>query len=372
VLKQALLQARRWAAFILLVASLIPALIFKSWLDAQAAAFVVLSTTIDTPVLNWVARAATEAPRVEEVRIAGQAATVAQPDSGERWPSVVFVNGATERGHLHPEVQRLARGLARAGYRLVVPELPGLRKGEITVRTLSALVDVGRAVADDGRAKRDRVGFVGVSVGASLALAAAESAELAGRVSAVGGIAPYADLRKVARMATTGAGYVPDDFVRLALARSFAAALPSAEDRRTVARLLAPIPNERDDPLAGIEPPRRAGRDVRALFTVLGNRDPAAFDRLWGRLPRSVRDSAQRLSPLPRARRLTMPVFLATAPRDDYFPVSESRSLARVSPYIRVTVTESLSHAVPEPSLSGVGATLRFNGFVVRGLRALR
>jgi pimeloyl-ACP methyl ester carboxylesterase len=370
VLRRALRLARRWAAFLVLVASLIPVLIFRSWIDAQTAAFVVLSTTIDTPVLNWIAAASTDAPHVAETRIAGQETTIARPGSDGRTPAIVFVNGATEQGHLHPEVQRLARGLARAGFTVVVPELPGLRRGEITLHTLSKLVAIARTTADG--AKGRKVGFVGVSVGASLALAAAEEAALDGRVSAIAGIAPYADLREVARIATTNAGYHPDDFVQLAVARSFAASLPAPRDRRHLVALFAPIPNERDDPLAGLTLPRQVGPAGEALFRLLGNHDPSAFDELWAQLPRSVRNAAARLSPLTRARRLRMPVELATSPHDDYFPVSESRSLARIAPHVRVTVTESLSHALPEPSLHGVGAALSFNGFVVRSLRALR
>lgn len=366
--------ARRWAAFLLLLAALVPALVYRSWIDAQSAAFVVLATTIDTPVLNWIARAATHAPRAEETRVAGQEATVVRPGSGERWPAVVFVNGATEQGHLHPEVQRLARGLARARFLVVVPELPGLRRGEITLRTLSALVAVARATADRPDVRNGRIGFVGVSVGASLALAAAEDGALAGRVSAVAGIAPYADLREVTRLATTGyirrggtlQAYDPDDFVLLAVARSLGASLPNVRERKRFLTQLARIPNERDDPLNGVELP--AG----PLSNLLANDDPLAFDGLWRRLPARLRAAAGRLSPISRAERLTMPVELASSPRDDYFPVAESRSLARSAPHVRVTVTESLSHAVPEPSLRGLGAAFRFDGFVVRGLRALR
>jgi pimeloyl-ACP methyl ester carboxylesterase len=372
--------ARRWAAFLLLLASLVLVLVYRSWVDAQSAAFVVLSTTIDTPVLTWIAAAATPSPEAEEVRVAGQDATVVRPGSGERWPAVVFVNGATEEGHLHPDVQRLARGLARARFVVVVPELPGLRRGEITPRTLSALVEVARETADGPDAKDGRLGFVGVSVGTSLALAAAEDEALRGRITAVAGIAPYADLREVARLATTGhvrAGrglkpYDPDDFLLLAVARSLAAGLPSARDRELLVAALAPIPNARDDPLAGFTLPRGVGPGGGALFRLLANDNPLAFDRLWRRLPRSVRDGAERLSPISHAQRLTMPIELATSPRDDYFPVSQSRGLARRSEHVRVTVTETLSHALPEPSLDSIGGLLRFDGFVVRSLRALR
>jgi pimeloyl-ACP methyl ester carboxylesterase len=365
---------------LLLVALLVPAAVYRSWIDAQLAAYVVLATTIDTPVLNWIAAAATEGPRVEETRIAGQEATVVRPGSGKRWPAVVFANGATEEGHLHPEVQRLARGLARADFLVVVPELPGLRQGEITVRTLSALVQVARTTADRPDAEDGRVGFIGVSVGSSLALAAAEDPALAGRVSALAGIAPYADLKEVARLATTGyirsggtlRAYDADDFVLLAVARSLSSSLPPGRDRDRFLAQLAAIPNERDNPLAGFTLPADAGPAARALFRLLAGGAPHDFDGLWRRLPRRVRDDAELLSPIARADRLTMPVELATSPRDDYFPVSESRRLERAARHVRVTVTESLSHAVPEPSLDGLGATFRFDGFVVRSLRALR
>jgi dienelactone hydrolase len=378
--KQALRLARRWAAFLLLLASLMPVIVYRSWIDAQTAAFVVLATTIDTPALTWIAGASTEAPRAAETRIGGQEATIVRPGSGKRWPAIVFVNGATERGHLHPEVQRLARGLARAHFLVVVSELPGLRRGEITLQTLSALVAVAQATADRPDVDNGRVGFVGVSVGSSLALIAAEDDTLTGRVSAIAGIAPYADLREVTRLATTGyirsngalLGYDPDDFLLLAVARSLAASLPSPRDRHLFVAALADIPNERDDPLAGFTLPRGAGRGARTLFDLLGNGDPLEFDRLWQRLPRLVRTAADRLSPMPRADRLTMSVELATSPRDDYFPVAESRRLARATPRVRVTVTGSLSHALPEPSFHGVGAALNFDGFVVRSLRNLR
>ena len=372
--------ARRWAAFLLLLASLVPISIYRSWIDAQTAAFVVLATTIDTPLVKWIASASTETPRADETTVAGQTATVVRPGSGKRWPAIVFVHGATEEGHLHPEVQRLARGLARAHFLVVVPELPGLRRGQITLRTLSALLAVARATADRPDADDGRVGFVGVSVGSSLALAAAEDGTLGGRVSAVVGIAPYAKLEEVARLATTGyiraggslQGYEADDFVLLAVARSLAASLPLRRDRELLVGSLAAIPNERDDPLAGFTPPHGVGPGGRALVRLLANRDPLAFDRLWRGLPRRVRDAADRLSPISRSDRLTMPVELATSPHDDYFPVSQSRLLARASPRVRVTVTKTFSHALPEPSLHSIGAAFRFDGFVVRGLRALR
>jgi pimeloyl-ACP methyl ester carboxylesterase len=371
---------RRWAAFLLLLCSLVPSLVYRSWIDAQLDTFVVLAATMNIPVLNWIARDATDTPRVEETRIAGEEATVARPGDGERWPAIVFVNGATEQGHLHPDVQRLVRGLARVGFLVVVPELPGLRHGEITLRTLATLVSIARSTADRPDARGHSVGFAGVSVGSSLALAAAEDDALNPRVSAVAGIAPYADLEDVTRLATTGyirvdgmlERYDHDDFVSLAVARSLAASLPGRADRDRLVAALAPIPDQRADPLGHFRPPRGLGPGGRALLRLLSNHQARAFDRLWSRLPLGLRTAAARLSPISRAGRLTMPVELATSPHDKYFPPTESRRLARASGHIELTLTKTLSHAIPEPSLQSVGDLLRFDGWVVRSLRALR
>ena len=91
------------------------------------------------------------------------------------------------------------------------------------------------------------------------------------------------------------------------------------------------------------------------LFHLLTNREPRRFDELYAALPAQIRATVEELSPLHAAARLRAPVELATAPRDRYFPVAESRALAAASPNVRLTVTSLLAHATPrlEPSLPG-------------------
>src|SRR5919204_3287197 len=141
----------RIAAAILVVlagAAAAIAVAFGSWTGAQLRAVVVLSITQKTPTAAWAVRLVTDKPRIEEMRVAGLPATVVRPGEGNGpWPAVVFVNGATRRGRHHPKVQRLARGLARAGFLAVVPDLPGLSLGAITPATTAAAIRVGGATA---------------------------------------------------------------------------------------------------------------------------------------------------------------------------------------------------------------------------------
>jgi pimeloyl-ACP methyl ester carboxylesterase len=340
----------------------IVAILQRDWTGAQLRAIAVLSTTEQWPVLAWTTRAVTHEPRIEETAISGAPSTLARPGKGNGpWPAVVFVNGATRAGRHHEKVQRLANGLARAGFLVAVPDLPGLPLGEITPATRNATVQVARAVAGREDVEDGKVALYGVSVGATLALLAAESPALADRVTIVGGEAPWADLRRTIRLATTGFyngdRYETDPYVRLAVARSLV-----AQGNPQLLEQLETVDDDAPDPLAGLS-------GTQPLVKLLLNRDPARFDELYARLPAGTRRSVELLSPIRQARRLTMPVELVTAPHDQYFPPAESHALARAAPDARVTVTSTLDHAVPELSLDDIGDLAAFDGFMVRYLR---
>lgn len=368
----------RLALLAVVLAGLAAAGVYRAWIAAQARTVVVLATVAETPVLTWAVGVVTREPRIEETIVAGRPSTVARPGGPGLWPALVFVNGVTARGRHHPDVQRLAEGLARAGYLVVVPDLPGLARGEITARTAEAAVATGLATAALEDAEDRRVGFLGVSVGGSLALLASEHPALAERVSVVGAIAPYTDLVDVVRLAMTGvhlvdgraARFEADNFVSLVVGRSLAAGLEPGRDRRV---LLAALPTVEEDPplpLAVLDRPLRLGRAGRALVRVLRNRDPSRFQRLYRALPAVLRRKVARLSPVTRARRLQAPVEIATAPKDKYFPVAESRELAAAADGVRLTVTSSLDHAIPELSAGQIADLFRFDAFAVRVLRS--
>lgn len=369
----------------LLAAALVAACVWaavahRSWISAQARAVVVVATTLETPVLTWAVERLTEQRRLDEVAVAGSPTTLVRPAGDGPWPAIVFVNGATRFGRHHPEVRDLARGLGRAGYLVLVPDLPGLRAGEISVRTERATVAVARAALARPDAEGGRVALVGVSVGATLALLAAENEALADRISLVAGIAPYTSLENVLRLATTRTypsggrlvSYVASPFVALVVARSLAVSLPPGPDRRHLLAKTRAIDDDSPDPLAEFRSGEIAAASPagRAVVALLANRDPRRFDELYATLPEELRAVIERLSPIAWASRLRAPVELASAPHDRYFPVDESHALARRAPTVRVTVTAAFGHAVPRPSLRDPGDLFRFDLWAVRSLRA--
>ncbi len=375
----------RAVLLVLVLGAVISGIVYHSWVSAQTRTAAVLALTGRVPVLAWTARELTDKPRVRDGPVAGVPTTVYRPGGGDRWPTLVFLNGITARGRHHPEVERLAGALARVGFLVLVPDPPGLSRGEITDRTLTATIAVVRAAADRGDTAGGRVGLVGVSVGASLGLLAAEQPSLAKRVTLVAGIAPYTDLENAIRLATTRysldeAGqlvrYSTTSFLPLVIARSLVAALPASRDRsRLLAELLRLHEGSRD-PLALFRrlQPGQVAPSARAVVRLLANRDPARFDRLFAALPQELRASIVRLSPLAGAASLRAPVDIASAPHDKYFPLGETKALAHAAQHsrVRLTVTSTLHHAVPSFSLSDISDLLRFDGWAVRSLRGLR
>jgi pimeloyl-ACP methyl ester carboxylesterase len=377
-------RRRRRTFYLVLLAVLIGLLVsYWSWLDAQARAVMVISSVLDAPVLTPAAEAVSGEPDIEDIPVAGNPTLVARPAGDGPWPAIFLVNGTVREGRKLPEVRNLAEGFARAGYLVVVPDLPGLTEAEITPETARETVEVAREVSARPDVEGREVALVGVSTGATLALLAAEKASLEKRVSVVAGIAPYSDIRTIVNIATTGhyrrsdgelIRYEADSFLPYVIAHSLVAALPPGEDRRTLSGELASIDREDPDPLSGFRARRTddLGPGARSVVGLLGNRDPERFAALYADLPDNVRHDLEDLSPLAGTGKISVPVELATGPHDKYFPPSQSYALERVAPQRRVTVTVALDHAKLDVSLGDIPAFATFDAFVVRSLRTAR
>lgn len=342
-------------------------------MNTAATAAVLFSSALRVPVAGRTAERLTGAPSVECELLDGVPCLVARPRRPGHAPALVFANGAHRLGADEPYAQRGLRSLAHAGFLIVAPDLPGLREGEITRETLEALVAVTDATADRPDARGGRVTLLGACTGASLSLLTAEDPRVADRIAAVFGIAPFADLRNILRLATTGwyddAGtlrrYPVEPLLACAAARSLTLALDSSTSRNG---LLGALPSE-----PGRAPDRAFPEilhpDAAAVARLLANRDPRRFDALYEALPTTVRETVALLSPLGGVDRLTARVEIASATADRYFPLSESRSLEQASGRIRLTVTSTLDHARPKLSAGGLGDLARFAGLVGRFAR---
>jgi len=327
------------------------------------------------PGLSRALAALTPEPQSEETVATGRPATLYRPGRPVEAPPVLLLNGATPLGRRHPGVVRLAQGIARAGFRVLVPDLPGVARGEVRMEAVG-----GAAACALELAGERRVALFGISTGTTLGLLAAEQPDLAEHAAVVAGTTCYTDLRDLIRLATTGTHeeggrlrrYPAGPFLALCVARSVCAGLDPGPGRRALASRLEGVPDDDPDPLARLRGLRLIGlgEEARAALDLLANRDPARFDELYAALPEGTRAKIERLSPVRGAARLRAPVELLVDPRDKYFPLEHALALARASPLVRVTRTEALAHADTRRSARAALDLARVGAFLVRVLRA--
>ena len=382
------LGRKRTLGLVLALAALLLLARYWPWVDAQARAGVVLFSVLDTPALGDATRLLTPEPVVSDTVVGGSPAHVYVPGEpfggrgGETYPAILFVNGTTPEGRGLPEVRRLGEGLARSGFVVFVPDLAGLREDEISPKTLSATLSAVRAAADHPRTRGRKVSLVGASTGATLSLLAAKDPQTKDRVASVSGLAPFTDVRTALSLATTAhyvkddkmAPYKPDPFLSYAIARSVVATLPPGKDRDALSAELSRVDRLDPDPLASLRehPAEDLGPDARAVVRLLANENPRRVDALYRGLPEGTRSDLEMLSPLAGEGSIEAPVELATAPRDKFFPPSESFAAARLAADHDVTVTEALDHAEPGFDPRELPAFVSLDAFVVRSLHQAR
>jgi pimeloyl-ACP methyl ester carboxylesterase len=341
-------------------------------------ALTLLAVVLDPPVVSQVARALTREPRVDQTEAAGVPVEVVRPGGDGPWPAWLFVNGAHPLRRTEPVVTRLSRGLARAGYLALVPDIPGLGEGKITESTLDATFTVIETAVARPDVRDGRMALIGASTGASLALLAAARPELATRISVVAAVAPFADLERMICLATTRcylehgrfARYEVTPLHRQVVARSLVAAVPVADDREPLVALLDSADREEGDLIDAVRGAPGREPETRAILEVLKNEDPNRFAELCAALPSQVRTLLDRFSPLAACARVVAPVEVVVPPSDVYFPPGEARALVDALPNARLTITETLDHTRPQLSLARLGEFRKFGAFVARGLAA--
>jgi pimeloyl-ACP methyl ester carboxylesterase len=350
---------------------------------AQARIPFALAAAHDGRLAGGAVRAVAGRTRAAESSLDGVGVEIVRPGRGAGpWPAVVILPGVTRRGRAHPALRAVGRGLAASGHLAVLAEPDGLAGGELAVATLKQTCAAVRVVADRADAAGGMVAIVGVSGGATLGLLAAADPELAARVSVVVALAPCCDLREAIRVSTTstygdGEDLVPfatGDFFKLVTARSVIAGLPPGQSRSSLREHLSSLEDYGPEPLAGLRTMPREGLDPAACAAVevLANEDPARFEALLSALPDEVLADLDALSPLRAAGRIAAPVDIVVGATDKYFPAIDAEAFARACASARLTVLDSLEHAVPSLSPGAARDLLRLDGVLVRLLAAAR
>jgi len=235
------------------------------------------------PVLS----AVTAPPRRQPMPAAGPAVDRYRAPALRPPVPAVLVHGFAPDGKDDPRAGQAARLLARAGFDVAVPSIPGLMQGRLRPEDVRPVVDTAAALARDrGRS----VALIGVSVGAGPALLAAAEPRLRDSVAAVVSLGGYASATELVRYFLTGhyrlgeaRGHVEHD---PELVRHFVAANADLLEESTRAALLSRDRARVDGVLAAPPPklrgvlealsPERVAADIHARLLLIHGRGDRA------------------------------------------------------------------------------------------------
>jgi pimeloyl-ACP methyl ester carboxylesterase len=272
-------------------------------------------------------------------------------------PGIVLVTGGDPRGKDDPRVIRVARSIAGAGRVVFVPQL-ALRlqtfQWSDVQRIMESVTTLRRRVPGAS------VGLLGLSVGGSFSLLAAEQPEI-GPLAFVATFGAYHDILGVIQGITTGATTyggraVPWQTVpeaRMILDRA-AVDLAAPSDRQALAAAL------------GSGDPAGLGADTRSIFDLLTNTDPFRTSALAAALPASFRSTLATFSPATALDRLRAPLYIMHSVHDPASPPTEAYRLHASVPGSRLIVLHYYQHVSPP----GMGTPL--GGYVADGWGAWR
>jgi len=291
----------------------------------------------------------TAPPHEETVRLASGPATLYRPLAPGRRPGLVLLHGLVPEGKDDPRLVWAAGLLARGGFAVLVPDLPGLRASRLRPADAEVVIRAVETLAAEPGVRANRTALVGISVGAGPALLAAADPRIADRIGLVATLGGYADARELVRYFTTGHyGFgevrgrrvLDPELVRAFLLLNLDL-VPDAGDRAALGVLLE-----------GRQPPRPLGPEGQAVAALLANRDPARVDALLEALPAAIRELLAELSPVSRLHRIRARLLLLHGRDDPAIPFTESLRLAAAAgpARTRLVLLSLIGHVDPTES----------------------
>ena len=288
----------------------------------------------------------TDPPREYPAKWADGEGDVYAP-AGRVRAALVLVPGAAVLGRDEPRLQALARSFARAGFVVLVPELPEVR------RLALSKLDADRVASALRQLRQWQPGQpLGVAA-VSYAVAPAVIAALETQPQFVVGIGGYRDAEAAIRFVTTGVfrpvgdprehRMAPNTYGRWAFLLANAGRVDDPDD--AVGLQAIALAHWRGGDVAGFA--ARLGPEGKAVLALVENQDPDAVTRLVEALPARVRREIDGLNlALYDLSKLRGHLILVHGRGDPLVPYSESQALAAAATNAQVSLflVDELGH----------------------------
>jgi acetyl esterase/lipase len=256
-------------------------------------------------------------------------ADIYRPGGEGEHAAIVFSMGAPPMDRDDSRLVKLAEDVARAGVVMLVPFSERLDAELIEPEEVEALVGAFQYLRAQDYVDAEKVGYIGVSVGASLALLAASDKSISDEVDLLVSFGGYFNaLDTLSAVSTHHISYdgleeewEPRHHSVRVMARQLIDKLASPVDRQVLERIFV----DRESPdEAGLS---RLSPLGRACYDFLTNRDPARVDELLAGLPAEALRDLRLLSPSRTLEDVRAEIFIVHDRGDPFIPYVESRRM---------------------------------------------
>ena len=280
---------------------------------------------------------------------------------------MILIPGLSPQGRNDPRVIAFAQTLARTNFRVLVPDLPNMRRFQVTGDDAVVIAD-GACWLQRLEATRP-LGITAVSFAVGPAVAALFQPQAEGRVDFFLSVGGYYDITALITYVTTG--YYrrspnepwqyrpPKRFAKWVFLLTNAVRLDDLDDKLTLIEIAE---RRLDDPDSGVDDlVVRLGPEGHSVYLLIENTDPEQVPALLAGGPRTVQREAAALDPSRRDLASLGTRFILVHDRDDRtVPAAQSLIFADAirAGQAEVFLVEGLDHA--EPKKPGLGGSLTF------------
>ncbi len=271
---------------------------------------------------------------------AGGRGLLTLPSGNEPHPGLVLVLGADAAAPNDDRVERLTENLARIGFAVLLTQSDELDSSLVLPLETPRLVNAFESLRSHPLIRPDSIGYIGLSVGGSLAIVAAAHPEIAADVAFVVAIGPYYDASTLAAAVVSHSFRHPGGIEFWEPAK-----ISSRVVRQT---LFSALPKaERAAIETGQPASSKAGHAVVALFNRPTFEDA---EGLLTSLNPEQQELFEAISPRHQMAGLRAPLYLLHDRNDEFIPWVESETLAMAHVPAIYHRLDLFNHVDPDPS----------------------
>lgn len=255
---------------------------------------------------------------------------------------LVLVAGLAPEGKDDPRLVAFARTLARARFRVLVPDIPTMRAQKARPSDIREIADaVAYLGAQDDLAASPSEGLIAVSYAVGPAVLAALEPDTRNKIAFITAIGGYYDIEAVVTFFTTGyfqepgrgewSHRTPNEYGKWVFALSNADRLRWPRERDLIQRIAKRKMANPDADVADLA--AALGEEGRAVYDLLTNKQPQEVPRLIAELPEAIRVDMQSLDLRHHDLSAVPGQLILVHGRDDpIIPYTESERLAAALP----------------------------------------